>query len=151
MRRQVPRDVWTGFVLASLGIIIVYQSSRIFRPPALTDALGPRTFPLALGAALVVLGTLLAVRGRRRERSGPLDFGDWAVAARLGVGLAAYIVLLPRLGFLLTNVLVLWYMFYTLGERRHVRSAATAALFTAALFALFVYGLRIPLPGGLGS
>ena len=57
-------DVVPGVALALLGTFAVFLSSRITYTPSLAgDALGPEAVPMFLGAALIVVGAGICVRG----------------------------------------------------------------------------------------
>ena len=66
------------------------------------------------------------------------------------IGLVAgYILLIESLGFFVLTPVFLFAVPLVIGYRQHVTNAASAVLVTAALYAVFVLVLNIPLPAGL--
>jgi putative tricarboxylic transport membrane protein len=93
-------------------------ASRVF-------ALGPRTFPLFVGAAGIVLALTLAVMAPEaggptpeRPRPGGALAGDWRRVLLLCALVLLYAAALPLLGFTLSTVAFLAASFRLLGERR---------------------------------
>lgn len=144
-----------GAVLAAAGTI----------PPGVpTDPLGPRAFPLILGAGIVVCGLLLGAGrllfGSQPARMGPLtdaepgaeeDAGPFS-ASRLaggGVATAAYLAAFEPLGYLLATPLYVGAIMLIHG-RVGGRSLLLAPLLTTiALYSTFRFGLLIPVPLGV--
>ncbi|MDR7402919.1 MAG: tripartite tricarboxylate transporter TctB family protein [Armatimonadota bacterium] len=131
--------------LAVLSALYALEASRIPNPPALADPLGPRAFPLMLG--LVGLGLSLAIlregNGEGEVTVAPSNLRDLGLIA---AGMAAYALLLPRLGFVLATTLVLSGGFAFTGGRRPF---LPAILFALAVYLLFTRVLGVRLPPGI--
>ena len=61
---------------------------------------------------------------------------------------ASYIFLVEALGFFVLTPVLLFAIPLVVGFRNHAANAASAVLVTAALYAVFVLILNIPLPAG---
>jgi len=118
--------------------------------------IGAMFFPTALGLALagVIIGMIVASRGRHRRRTTPLDEHEawppdalWRFAEPL-LGIALYLVFAELLGFVLTAGTLLLIYLLRLGTR--LRIALPIALVLVPL-AYYVFGvaLRVGLPRGL--
>ena len=149
MRRA---DLLIGIALLILSAFYYQASFQIVRGFA-SDLLGPTFFPRLLAAALAVLATTLIVRAASgRSDPAPLP----AIRVRLfwsTLGLTlAYVLLLPRLGFLIATPLLLGAVIWLLGLRRWATLAGAAVGFTLALYLVFARALHVLLPlGPLGS
>jgi putative tricarboxylic transport membrane protein len=157
------RDLVVGAVLLLVGLAVIGLALQV-EPGVQTDALGPRAFPLALGAAIALCGFLLGVSvvlGDRWTASAAvfIEAADddasegellspWRLVGAIGVT-AAYLVAFERLGYLLaTPAYVAAILLLQPGSRG--RAYLTAPVFvTVALYAAFRFGLLIPVPDGI--
>ncbi|MCC5777519.1 tripartite tricarboxylate transporter TctB family protein [Nitratireductor sp. B36] len=145
-------DAVTGGVFVLLSALILF-AARGF--PTLPDQpYGPGTFPTIIAAVMMVCGLALIWSGAR-SRVPLLAVADWMRGAATLHRMAwvpgfviAYVYLSKPIGFPLL-VPVLLGAFLTVTTGRPVRAAAIAVLGTAALWLLFAYILRVPLPLGL--
>lgn len=157
------KDLIAAAVLVVFGAYIVAVGLKIPLGVA-TDPLGPRTFPVALGAGIAVCGILLAAsalvfRGVPRQRTPTLDVDEDEVAeagaaspARLIGAIAvtgAYLLLFEPLGYLLSTPLYVLAVLLLHGGAPRRALAITPVAVTLVLYATFKYGLLIPLPEGL--
>jgi putative tricarboxylic transport membrane protein len=118
---------------------------------------GPRAFPLVVGAALAVLGVALAIgiaTGRAQltpeggedvdeTRAADLSAMAWIVA-----GLVVAVFALERVGFALSAALVFTLTARAFGSRRLARDAAIGLALGVATYYLFARGLGVSLPAG---
>lgn len=107
---------------------------------------GSGLWPFALSVALF-LGGLLTLPDAVRFREVPEgSLSGVPLALALGGGLVVYALLLPRLGFfLLTPVVVLAVMRFVARSRWWV-ALLSAVLVTVAVYGVFTYALRVPMP-----
>lgn len=112
---------------------------------------GPGFLPVTLGTAFAVLSLVLLIRpGLPPEDVLP---PDRAAALRIGITIVAItlsILLLDRLGFLVTGTLLMLAMLLFL-DRRPIRAVLLAPVSTFLVYAVFKVWLRVPLPAGLLS
>lgn len=151
-----------GAFLVVFGGVIVALSLEI--PPGVeTDPLGPRFFPLALGAGIALCGVLLAAaeflfRGEP-SMAGPLsdaspegeeDSGPFSPARFLGAigATALYIAAFDPLGYLLATPPYIAAILLIHGGAHSRTLLITPFLVTIALYAAFRFGLLIPVPDG---
>lgn len=157
------RDLAVAAVLVLLGVAVIGLGLQV-EPGVQTDPLGPRAFPLALGAAIVLCGLLLGVAATLGDRwtasaavfveSAADDASEGAVHSpwRLVgaiVATAAYLVAFERLGYLLATP---GYVAAVLLLHSGVRARAfltAPVLVTLTLYAAFRFGLLIPVPDGI--
>jgi putative tricarboxylic transport membrane protein len=159
-----PRqDLAVAAVLVVLGVAVIGLGLQV-EPGVQTDPLGPRAFPLALGAAIALCGLLLGVSttlGRRWTASAAVfvesadddaSEGELHSPVRLVGAIAVtavYLLAFERLGYLLaTPGYVVGILLLQQGVR--ARAFLTApVLVTLALYGAFRFGLLIPVPDGI--
>lgn len=119
-----------------------------------SSGIGPMTFPYILFAAMGVLLVSLGI-GRVTKGKAPESVGleNISAAGLVNAGLvlaavAAYLVFVERLGFVLTVGVLLVMLMWKFGVRLWV-GAVIAVLLVPGLYHLFSHLLRVPLPQGL--
>jgi putative tricarboxylic transport membrane protein len=150
--------VW-GALLALLGAAILWHVQGFPRIPG--QNVGPALFPGIVATALVVCGGILIASGlRARRRAGGVAL-RWAAApewlrsparllafAILVAGSVFYLLVVDRLGFLLTAFAYLTALMWVLRVR--LALAVPVALVMALLIHYAFYKLlRVPLPWGV--
>lgn len=145
-------DALLGGVFILLSAIILF-AARGF--PTMPDQpYGPGTFPTIIASVMMVGGLALVWSGVR-SHAPLIAIADWMRGAATLHRMAwvpgfviAYIHLSKPVGFPLL-VPVLLGAFLTVSTGRPIRAAVIAVLGTAALWLLFAFLLRVPLPLGL--
>ncbi|SCK45501.1 putative tricarboxylic transport membrane protein [Streptomyces sp. WMMB 714] len=149
-------ELGVSLLLLAVGVLVLTDTLTMETVANQRGPVGPRTVPLAVGIALLVVAVVLAVdvlRGGRGEAEAGEDVdldepGDWRTVALLaGIFLAAAALIDP-LGFPITGALLFWGSAYALGSRNLTRDPLIAAVLSLATFAAFNTLLGVPLPGG---
>jgi hypothetical protein len=113
------------------------------------SALGPRSFPLAIGAAGIVTSIVIVLLERTAEaaRSSPFA-GDWRRTLALCAFMLLYAAALPRLGFVLSTTAFLAASFRLLGERRSGALIGIPVAIAVAILVLLrgAFGAHLPEP-----
>jgi hypothetical protein len=146
MRRvRDPRDFWAGLLFVAVGVATVVLARR--HPFGTTASMGPGYFPTILGGLLVAIG---AIVGGRSLRPSKAEAAIAAVRARPVVLVLAAVVAfglaLPRLGMVLASVLVVAVSRTAAPGFRWVEVLVFAAGLTLFCAAVFVWGLKMPMP-----
>jgi putative tricarboxylic transport membrane protein len=151
-------DALCGALLALLGGAILWHVQGFPRIPG--QNVGPALFPGVVAAALVVCGALLAVkslRARRRDGGGAawIEWPEWLhsrpQALAFAVLVAAnvfYLLVVDRLGFVVTAFVCLAAMMWSLRVRVAVALVVALAMALAIHWAFYKL-LRVPLPWGV--
>jgi len=151
-------DALWGALFALFGAAILWHVQGFPRIPG--QNVGPALFPGVLGAAMLVCGAILFVGGMKQRRAdGPA--ARWAVAPEwvrshrhvlaFGVLVASnvfYLLVVDRLGFLLTAFVYLAALMWVLRVRLAV-TLPVAFLMALAIHYAFYKLLRVPLPWGV--
>jgi putative tricarboxylic transport membrane protein len=146
-------DTVVGAGFATAGALVV--AGTIGYPTLDGAHPGPSLFPRLLGGLMILFGGALGWRGLRAgdvsERVawlGLLESAAFVNALFVLGGVLFYIVLVERLGFLLTAATVLAAVMWRL-EVPRIRALVVAVLLAIAVHLLFAKLLRVPLPTGL--
>lgn len=144
-------DIWLGGTLVGLALIVV-TLSRSIKALGLGDNFDPgsKAFPLGLAAILGIGGLIEIWQSRRHARAAaaPSDPKKSKTALVLLAGLGVYIFLLPWGGFALSTLVMGTAMMVWLGNS-WLRAVIAATLLIGLVYALFVLGFKVPLPGGV--
>ena len=144
-------------VLVAVGAFLIYDALTLEAGFAKVDPVGPRLFPIFIGAGLIVLSVILAIaipRGSVGEADAGEDVdpnmpGDWRTVGLL-VGLfIATIVLVVPLGWAITGTMLFAGAATILGSKRYVLNLIIGVVLAVGSFYAFYSGLGIPLPAGI--
>jgi len=147
-------DAVFGLILLVLGAAVLAVVQGYPKIPG--QQVGPALFPGLIATGLCVCGAMLLVKGwRERATVRWLHLDDWirsprhllAFAITL-LGVVFYILVSERLGFVLTSVLVLVALMWSLRVSAG-RSVVIAVIATLLIHAAFYKLLRVPLPWGV--
>ena len=154
---KVNDAVW-GALLLLLGVAILVHVQSVPTIPG--QKIGPALFPGVIAVGLSVCALLLIAQGiaahrHDREQSPWLAAGAWVRSPRhvlaflLTIGVNVfYIVVVDRLGFILTGVIYLAVLFAVFGVRLR-NNLTLAVIVTLGIHYSFYKLLKVPLPWGV--
>jgi putative tricarboxylic transport membrane protein len=76
------------------------------------------------------------------------DSTDWNALVAISVGFFAQIMLIERIGFILSSACLFLAVAWGFGSRRAVRDSAIALLLSAVVYVVFTRLLHLQLPAG---
>ncbi|WP_346776589.1 tripartite tricarboxylate transporter TctB family protein [Streptomyces sp. HNM0574] len=161
-------------LLLTVGVLVLTDALTMDVLSGQRGPVGPRTVPLVVGCALLVVAVVLAVEvlreapvaGRREgvrggraaaedsggtpdeDGSGTAAPADWRTVALLAGIFLAFAALIEPLGFPLSGALLFWGSAYALGSRNLGRDPLIAAALSLVTYGTFNTLLGVPLPGG---
>lgn len=142
-----------SLVVAALGVAVIWMTMQI-QVNAAFAKIGPRAFPYAVGAMLVVMGAFLlrsALRGdwecEATDKSEPRP--DLVPLAWVGAGLLANILLIKPAGFIIASTVMYVLVAYGFGARRWWLSGLVGFLMALAAYYGFAQLLGLRMGGGL--
>lgn len=149
-------EIGVGALLLLLGGLVLTDALTMDVDLTQRGPVGPRTVPVVVGVALLLVAVLLAVdvlRGGRGEAEGGEDVdlsepGDWRTVLLLAGVFLGNAVLIDPLGFPVSGALLFWGSAYALGSRHYDRDPLIAAGLSLVTFFVFDNLLGVPLPGG---
>lgn len=142
-----------GGILVLLGLLGLREARRLYvlRETLVAGAVvGDDTFPMIVGAALLVLGGYLALAAPPPSARVELPHGIMRRRMLAGAAiLVAYWLLVSWLGYTAATALASTALYRTLGGYRWPSAVLLGAVSTATLYLLFRVWLLQPLPTGL--
>jgi len=163
----VRKDVIAAAVLVAFGAFVVMIGLKIPLGVAI-DPLGPRTFPVALGAGIALCGVLLVVGmllfRRAPAGAGPgfladmdpedeaaVDAGPFSLRRLVGAVAitAAYLAAFEPVGYLPSTWVYVLALMLLHGGARGRSLVTTPPIVTLVLYLTFKFGLKIPIPEGI--
>ncbi|HEU0103812.1 MAG TPA: tripartite tricarboxylate transporter TctB family protein [Mycobacteriales bacterium] len=142
-------------LLAVIGVVLLVDTGRIAVPGS-SNTVGPRAFPYAVGAALVLVAVALAVAVWRGDRAAA-DEGedvdastdtDWRAVGLIAAAFVAHALLINVVGWPLAVSLMFASVSKLLGARGWVRPLLAGGVVSVVVWLLFVKLLNVALPGG---
>lgn len=141
-------DIVAAVLLLPVCVYVFYESGTWPIPP---DMGNPAWIPRGVAVCLLVAAGLLLVRalqGRSLALPARLAGVDRARVLWVAVLTGVHVLLLERLGFIVTTAPYLFGFGLALGERRWGRLAMFAVVVPVAIYLLFDATLNVPLPRG---
>lgn len=147
-------DAVVALVIVALGVFTVLDARRITVPLS-ANVVGPRVFPYAVGAVLVLSGAAAlvgALRGRTAEPEAGEDVDtqaptDWLTVAKVAAAFAVHVAIVDVVGWALAGAVLFAGVAWALGASWW-RALVLGVVLGFALEALFVTGLGVSLPAG---
>jgi hypothetical protein len=138
-----PKDFWAGVLFIAFGAAAIVIAGGY--PLGTAARMGPGYFPRMLGALLVVLGAVLALRGTRIPGA-PLARLQWRPTVIVLGSVVLFGAIVNRAGLVLSTVLLIVLASAASREFRP-RESLVAGMFLAALaVGVFIIGLQLLLP-----
>ncbi len=138
-----PKDFYAGLLFVAIGVLdlVIVRSY----PLGTASRMGPGYFPRILGILLVGLGALLSLRG---FRSGGEAMSRWHWRPLTIVLLSVLIWGLTalKLGLVAASLALVFVSSVASNEFGWKEALLSGAIQAAAMAALFIYGLGVPLP-----
>lgn len=144
---RLTSDQRAALALIALAVVaygITYSFDEV--PAAISQGMGPTAFPRLVAIVIMLLSVWLFIAGRRGdeplERIDPVVFV--VIAGAIGfMGVVWLVGITVAMGIAILALGLVW------GERRRLALTATAVLLPAAIWLLFVKGLKVTLPVGV--
>ena len=148
MRIRSPRDFWAGLIFIAIGggFVLLAQQYRLGD----MHRMGPAMFPTLVGALLVALGLIIALRSFALDGAPVPRFE----ARPIGVSLLAIVlfgIALQWLGLVAAVAVLVLVGAYAARDVRLRDNLALAAVMVAFSVGVFVWLLGLPLPLWPGS
>lgn len=144
-------------VMVAVGGFLIADALSLTAGFAKVDPIGPKFFPIVIGAGLILLSVVLAVaieRGSIGQMEGGEDVdpdspADWRTVGLLVALFVGVIVAVKPLGWAITGALLFAGAATLLGSRHWVRNLVIGTVLSVGSFYAFYSGLGIPLPAGI--
>lgn len=145
MKIRNQRDFGAGVMYMVIGLFFAVMATQY--PMGTPAKMGPGYFPFYLGILMFLLGLLVAVKafGAKAAIESIPKF-HWRIIAQITGAVVLYGLLLPRLGFLIAVVVLVFVSASASKEFTWKGTAINAAFLVAFTYSVFVLGLKLQFP-----
>ena len=147
------RDLSSGLFWLGISTFVCVKSNLLgigtFRSPA------PGFFPFWAGALLGMFAIFVMVKSFLLKKKGGKKIADlwkgmeWHKVIYVLFSLFVYVILLPKLGFLIATFGLMTFLFGIKGRPRLWLQAVSAIVIVLATYVIFHFWLEVQLPRGL--
>jgi hypothetical protein len=145
-RRLARKDVLSGLLFIAVAVFGLWASRDYHIGTALR--MGTGYVPRLLCRVLLGLGAIVLVKGLSSAGTGA-NFDrlrDWRAIVFVPASLVVFGLALDRAGVVIATLLLVGVASLSARDSRPIETAVTAVLLTLITFAIFVWGLELPIP-----
>lgn len=156
IKSYLKRNAVTLILLVGMLILFLCIPSQIAENMVAKATISPRFFPTLSVVGVMVCCVLLLIFdakehifGKDKQEQPPQEAGEELSYLRVvlvALLLLAWYFLMPRIGFIISTIVVMCVMSYLLGCRNKIVLVAFPVVFTLALYFAFVRLLHVNLP-----
>ena len=139
--------LWTG--LLGLLLSIGYLRMALDLPMGALDEPGAGLFPILVSAIMAFASCATMWEGAKAPASDVIEMPsgtDRARLIKLVLLLSAYFLAIPWLGYLISSFVFCCVLIRLLSDTNWIRCVLYAAIMTAAVYGVFIYLLKVPMP-----
>lgn len=144
---DIKFDRFAAAMFLTVAVLFIFGSTQL-SSSSYGSEVGPNIFPLFLGIILALLSIRLfyeTFQNQKQESNeGKLQYKPFLI---IFVATLLYILTLEMLGYIITTFLFLLVCFQTMERTKLYTSLIVSALFSAAVYYLYVHVLKGTLPG----
>lgn len=145
MKIRNQRDFGAGVMYMVIGLFFSIVASNYSMGTA--AKMGPGYFPFYLGILMFLLGLLVAVKAFSAKAAiEAIPKFNWKIIAQITGAVVLYGLLLPRLGFLIAVVVLVFVAASASREFTWKGTALNAAFLVTFTYSVFVVGLKLQFP-----
>ena len=145
MKIRNQRDFGAGIMYMVIGIFFAGFATQYQMGTA--AKMGPGYFPFYLGILMFLLGLLVAVKAFSAKAAiEAIPKFNWKIIAQITGAVVLYGLLLPRMGFLIAVVVLVFVSASASKEFTWKGTAINAAFLVTFTYSVFVLGLKLQFP-----
>ena len=141
-------DRASGIALVGVALLVLEETWRQHLPLGSLANPGPAYFPGVLAILVLIAGAVLAAMAGSGPHVASIQWREWRHAVAIFVACAFCALALERLGYRLTIVIALGFLFGVVERKPLGASVVFAGAAAFGTFWLFDTLLRVPLPRG---
>jgi len=140
-----------GLIFSTLGVFLLVYSLYNHYQIEIAWKLSPYLFPVLIAILFIIASLSLIIKGQRelRKSSEEVDNRGLKVVAIFTLLVILYYIVLPILGFIITNMVMLSLFFIFLKLRTWWKVLLLSSSITAVLYVVFQLLLHVRLPLGV--
>jgi hypothetical protein len=139
--------MWTG--LFGLLLSVGYLHVSLDLPMGALDEPGAGLFPILVSAIMAFASAAAMWEGYKAPTTEAIEIptgSDSARLLKLVLLLSAYFVAIPWLGYSVSSLIFCILLIRLLSDTNWVRSILYSIIMTAAVYIVFIYFLKVPMP-----
>ena len=145
MKIRNHRDFGAGIMYMVIGLFFTIVASQYQMGTA--AKMGPGYFPFYLGILMTILGLLVLLQSFSAKAAiERIPKFNWRIIAQITGAVVLYGLLLPRLGFLIAVVVLVFVSASASKEFTWKGTTINAAFLVAFTYSVFVLGLKLQFP-----
>jgi hypothetical protein len=145
MRVRGQKDFWSAAMFVVFGVLFIAWSTAY--QFGTTQRMGPGYFPTVLGIMLVVLGVLVGLPALKKDAPATKVEGiGWRGLLVILGAVGLYAILLPRLGFVVSLVVLIILTSMATTEFTWKATLASVVVLGVCSYLVFVKGLALQFP-----
>ncbi|CAM3734264.1 tripartite tricarboxylate transporter TctB family protein [Polynucleobacter brandtiae] len=139
------RDFGAGIMYMVIGLFFTIVATQYSMGTA--AKMGPGYFPFYLGILMTLLGLLILVKSMRATAAiEAIPKFNWKIIAQITGAVVLYGVLLPKMGFLIAIIVLVFVSASASKEFTWKGTAINAAFLVTFTYSVFVLGLKLQFP-----
>ncbi|MGH4002006.1 MAG: tripartite tricarboxylate transporter TctB family protein [Pseudonocardiaceae bacterium] len=150
-------ELGVALLLGAVGAVVAWDAARLDAPYSRSDPVGPTVVPYLVAALLLGCAAMLVrdvLKGGHGEAEGGEDVdlihpSDWRTVLTLVAVFGVNVVLLDRVGWVISGTVLFWGSVWALGSRHYLRDGLISVVLSLVTFYGCYVGLGISLPAGL--
>lgn len=142
----MPSDRALGAVLLLVSVGYMGAAALISEPEGQYAVIGPRLFPLVIGAGWFVCSLWIAIEAKEVVA---LPVIDWRVVSASALAFLVYVVVLERVGYLVATTVFVAVESRLLGSRSWWRDVIVSMGIAVSVYVVFRLLLGVRLPEGI--
>ena len=136
-------DTLLGTCLLVISIWIYYEALQF--PTTLGNTLGTGFFPKLIAICLIILSLILIIFGKFKGKTFTINLNVLASTTFLFIVSVMYYLVMPRIGFLVTNTVFMLLVMYFFKQKKPLILILVPVISTLALYFIFKKLLYVPL------
>ena len=145
MKIRNQRDFGAGIMYMVIGLFFTIVATQY--PMGTAAKMGPGYFPFCLGILMTALGLLVLVQSLGAKAAiEKIPKFNWKIIAQITGSVVLYGLLLPRMGFLVSVVVLVLVSASASKEFTWKGSLINAAFLVTFTYSVFVVGLKLQFP-----
>jgi putative tricarboxylic transport membrane protein len=150
----MKHDLLVAICVVLFAIAYLVGAFMINEPNTSYSAVGPRFFPILIGAGMLLAGIWLGWQAWRKQQTTSAHFEsleeiEWRTWGACALVLLGYIVAFETIGYLITTSVFLFLQARVFGSRAWVRDLIVSLALTALIYFFFNGLLKVGLPKGI--
>lgn len=135
-------------IILGIGIFVISGNYDVYT----YDPLGGGGFPRLLAVLIILCGIAIAVQyfmGKKAGKEQKLPKGNWILAGKLLISLIVYVLVVERVGYLVSTVILVSLLLYWQDIKNKKKLLLCTGVIVGVLYVLFAFVLQVKLPTGI--